>query len=128
MQVAESEQSYPDRGNSNADDDYLQRAAGAVLEVIADRFSHTRSRIRRVEADTTVRAHIDVHTTSKLGAYGPKSRFTSPAPKTCSLKAVQDIDHVYADCCQDQAHTPTMANEEGAQRHTHQTNKRQQIR
>jgi hypothetical protein len=40
--MAESEQGDPHRGNSNADNDYLQRPACTVLEVLADRFSHGR--------------------------------------------------------------------------------------
>jgi hypothetical protein len=37
---AESEQGYPHRRDNNADNDYLQRAAHAVLEVVADRLAH----------------------------------------------------------------------------------------
>ena len=40
MEMAESEQGYSRRGNSNADNHYRKRAAGTVLEVIANRLSH----------------------------------------------------------------------------------------
>jgi hypothetical protein len=38
--MAEYEQGNPNCRNRNADKDYLQRAADAVLEVVANRSSH----------------------------------------------------------------------------------------
>jgi hypothetical protein len=71
-----------------------------------------------------VRARLDIHPSGKLGAYRPQSRFTSRAPKACSLKEIQETDHVYANGCEHQPRMPSVTSEEGNQRDTHETNKR----